>query len=334
MNTKILIDSIVRQTTVLIAQLATAGGVRAPLAHLANQVFLELSRELDAQGVSRKVSADMFGLALRSYLRKVRWLTESATDRNTNLWEAVLGFIREADVRTRAEVLKRFARDDETLVKAVIRDLIESGLVSTSGRGTRRVLRWATETEQRRMLEDGAGFDELIWVVIYCEGPVKLSTLREFTASNPELLDATLARLLQWNRIEALHNPPGDVQYRAVRFEVFAGSEAGWEAAIYDHYQALVRTVCQRITQGACAADDPSKVRGGSTFTFDVWPGHPMEREVYASLPNFRAQYTNLYDRIEAYNAEHGRPEEYTRVTLYSGQSMVVESTNTEEGIT
>jgi hypothetical protein len=34
MNVKILIDSIVRQTTVLIAQLATAGGVRAPLAHV------------------------------------------------------------------------------------------------------------------------------------------------------------------------------------------------------------------------------------------------------------------------------------------------------------
>ena len=46
MNVKILIDSIVRQTTVLIAQLATSGGVRAPLAHVANQVFLDLSREL------------------------------------------------------------------------------------------------------------------------------------------------------------------------------------------------------------------------------------------------------------------------------------------------
>ena len=42
MNAQLLIDSIVRQTTVLIAQLATSGGVRAPLAHVANQVFLEI----------------------------------------------------------------------------------------------------------------------------------------------------------------------------------------------------------------------------------------------------------------------------------------------------
>jgi hypothetical protein len=42
MNVNVLIDSIVRQTTVLIAQLATTAGVRAPLAHLADQVFVEL----------------------------------------------------------------------------------------------------------------------------------------------------------------------------------------------------------------------------------------------------------------------------------------------------
>lgn len=50
MRTQLLIDSIVRQTTVLIAQLATAGGFRAPLAHLAEQVFRDLARALHEQG--------------------------------------------------------------------------------------------------------------------------------------------------------------------------------------------------------------------------------------------------------------------------------------------
>lgn len=58
MNAQVLIDSIVRQVTVLIAQLAMSGGIRAPLAHVANQVFLDLARELQEQGVSRKVSAE------------------------------------------------------------------------------------------------------------------------------------------------------------------------------------------------------------------------------------------------------------------------------------
>ena len=63
MTIQLLIDAIVRQTTVLIAQLATSGGA---LAHVANQVFLDLANELEAHGVSRKVSADMFGMALRA----------------------------------------------------------------------------------------------------------------------------------------------------------------------------------------------------------------------------------------------------------------------------
>ena len=89
-NVQLLIDSIVRQTTVLIAQLATRGGIRAPLAHVANQVFVDLATELNNQGVSRKVSADMFGMALRAYVRKVQRLGESSTERGRTLWEAVV----------------------------------------------------------------------------------------------------------------------------------------------------------------------------------------------------------------------------------------------------
>ncbi|HKP59294.1 MAG TPA: hypothetical protein VJV78_21370 [Polyangiales bacterium] len=90
MNVPLLIDAVVRQTTVLIAQLATSGGIRAPLSHIANQVFVELANELAAQGVSRKVSADMFGMALRAYVRKVRRLNDSETEQGRTLWKAVL----------------------------------------------------------------------------------------------------------------------------------------------------------------------------------------------------------------------------------------------------
>jgi hypothetical protein len=46
LHTRLLIDAIVRQTTVLIAELSTASGLRAPLSHVANEVFLSLSREI------------------------------------------------------------------------------------------------------------------------------------------------------------------------------------------------------------------------------------------------------------------------------------------------
>src|ERR1044071_8716788 len=120
MNVPLLIDAVVRQTTVLIAQLATTGGVRAPIAHIANQVFLDLARELEGQGVSRKVSADMFGMALRAYLRKIQRLSESSTEKGRSLWEAVYDFLRSRDFVTRREIIERFRVDDESAVRSVL----------------------------------------------------------------------------------------------------------------------------------------------------------------------------------------------------------------------
>ncbi len=126
MTIELLIHAIVRQTTILIAQLATSGGVRAPLAQIANQVFIDLVRELERQGVSRKVSADMFGLGLRTYRRKIQRLTESSTERGHSLWEVVLEFVRTRGLVTRLEILARFPNDDEAQIRAVLRDLCDS----------------------------------------------------------------------------------------------------------------------------------------------------------------------------------------------------------------
>src|SRR5688572_31319782 len=129
MNARLLIDAIVQQTTVLIAQLATSGGLRAPLAHVAGQVFVHLAQELEQQGVPKKVSADMFGMALRTYQRRMQRLSQSRTDRGRSLWEAVLEFIEQGGMVTREQVLKRFRHDDEASLKGVLRDLTESRLV-------------------------------------------------------------------------------------------------------------------------------------------------------------------------------------------------------------
>ena len=61
MNAQLLIDAVVQQTMVFIASLATAGGVRAPLAHVAEQVFLDLTNELQNRGVKKNVIADNLG---------------------------------------------------------------------------------------------------------------------------------------------------------------------------------------------------------------------------------------------------------------------------------
>ena len=148
MNSKLLVDAIVRQTTVLIAQLCTAAGVRAPLAQIADQVFLGLSREIEAQGVGRKVAADMFGLVLRSYQKKVQRLTESSTERERTLWEALLELLQREGSVSRGDLNIRFGRDGEMAVASVLKDLVGSGLVSVTGRGL--AARYSLTSERER----------------------------------------------------------------------------------------------------------------------------------------------------------------------------------------
>jgi hypothetical protein len=189
-----LIHAIVRQTTILIAQLATARGIRAPLAQIANQVFLDLVGELERQGVSRKVSADMFGLGLRTYRRKIQQLSESSTERGRSLWEAILEHVRERGLVTRAEFLDRFPRDDEASVRAVLHDLCESQLVFVSGTGPNTTYRAASEEElsalQRRRGPDGA--DELLVALMYREGPLTLKEIASRAQADPSAVEAGL----------------------------------------------------------------------------------------------------------------------------------------------
>ena len=67
--------------------------------------------------MGKNVIADMFGLALRSYQQKVARLSESATDTGVTLWSAVHEFVLEKQVANKAEILRRFGRDDEVSVR-------------------------------------------------------------------------------------------------------------------------------------------------------------------------------------------------------------------------
>lgn len=326
MNLQLLIDSIVRQTTVLIAQLATAQGVRAPLAHVANQVFLDLASELNRQGVSRKVSADMFGMALRTYLRKIQRLGEGATDRGHSLWEAVLKHLQSAGptVVLRAEVLKRFHRDEPELVRGVLQDLCESGLVFRIGSGDGTGYRAATQEELGVLSGASSSGDELLWAIIYREGPLRLEALRRLM---PGLeLEASLTRLLEGGRITREEGEQGP-RFRTSQFFVAQGAASGWEGAIFDHFQALVRTVAARLRAGASERE----IIGGSTYSFDVWAGHPLEEEALSQLRRFREQTSELRQRIADYNQAHARPREYSAVTIYAGQCVVKETNDVEE---
>ena len=318
MNSQLLIDAVVQQVTVLIAQLATSGGVRAPVAHIANQVFVQLAHELESQGLSRKVSADMFGMALRAYQRKLRRLTEASTDPGSTLWHAALDFIRSAPLVTRQQLVERFSRDDERQLLSVVADLIESGLVFRSGSGARAVYRAASDAElgELNRLASVEGIDEWLWVLVYREGPLTEAALQERVARPPEELSEVLGRLVSEGRVQRL--PDG--RLGAKDFVVPLGSARGWEAAVFDHLKAVVQTICQRLQLVDSGASNAAV--GGSTYGFDVWPGHPLEAEVMGLRESLREQCGALRARVEAHNQAHGVPEDFREVVTYLGQCV------------
>jgi len=330
MHVRLVIDAIVRQTTVLIAQLATSAGMRAPLAQIASQTFLSLTHELERQGIAQKVIADMFGLALRSYQQKVQRLSESATDHGRTLWEALHDYLQERQVASRADVLIRFARDDQAMVRGILSDMVDTGVVYRTGRGDSTIYRVAPAEELERVssrdaLESAAA---VLWVTIYREGPIDAHALGQRLALNPETLSSALASLCADGRVR--EERVGDkVSYRSESCVIPLGPGVGWEGALLDHYQALVRSVCAKLERGVSSAQADDRI-GGSTYTFDVWPGHPQRERVSALLAEQRTALSAIWNEVGAYNEKNprtGGPRE--RVTFYFGQLVTSEDEET-----
>ncbi len=330
MTIELLIHAIVRQTTILIAQLATSRGVRAPLAHIANQVFIDLVRELERQGVSRKVSADMFGLGLRTYRRKIQRLSESSTERGRSLWEVVLEYVKAQGLVTRLEILTRFSHDDEAQIRAVLRDLCESQLIFSSGTGSSTSYRAASDDElvtlQRKQGEEGA--DELLIALMYREGPLTPKEIADRAQADVGAVEAALARLLAAGRVQRLEQD-GVARYGARALVVPLGAPVGWEAAVFDHFKALVTTVLSRLSENRAAALDDHV--GGSTYTIDVWQGHPLSEEVYGTLGRVRSLLGELRGRVAEFNGTQKVPEQHTRVVIYVGQCLIHEGNESGE---
>jgi hypothetical protein len=317
-----LIDSVVRQTTILIAALATASGNRASLAHVANQVFLDLVRELKQQGLGNKVIADMFGLALRTYHDKMARLSESATLQGRSLWEAVLAHVESHGPLTRADVQRRFSRDDQMVVRGVLKDLVDSGLVFRAGVGDATTYRMAKPDELAlEQRDEQAVLASLLLVAINEHGPLARDALLSHVPVDPAELDRTLARLAADDRVHT--QVRGDaVLYCCPEYVIGWNDPDGWEAAVFDHYQAMVTAICAKLQRGRKQAA-PSESVGGSTYMFELWQGHPLEAEVLGLLAKLRSEVSALRKRVEEHNREHeadgaGR----YRVTTYLGQGI------------
>lgn len=327
MRFQFLIDAIVRQTTVLIARLSTAEGARSPLGHIADEIFSGLVAELEHQGLGKKVVADMFGLALRSYQLKVQRLSESVTSRGVTLWIAVQDYLASSGSASRQQVLARFGRDEGSSVRGILNDLVENGFVVRAGRGEDTSYRLATEEERADFGAslEGESLPSLaahVWLHVYREGPLGHERLNRLVPVSSGVLDQAVERLLHEGRIRVESASP-ERTYVAEQVLIPLGEAAGWEAAVVDHHRAVLNALAAKITAGTRISARDDEV-GGTTLTFPLWLGHPKEQEVRKLLATVRAMVLPLWEEVTRYENPAPGSNEY-HVHFYCGQYVTEE---------
>jgi hypothetical protein len=319
MNIKLLIDAIVQQTTVLVAQLSTNAGVRAPLAHLADQVFLSLSREIEAQGVGRKVVADMFGLALRGYQKKTQRASGSATVQGKTLFEALLEYVERERGASRSTLLHRFRYDNEREVVSVLNDLVRSGLLYSTGNGADTLYGVTTEAERQKLTRqsDKEALSNMALGAIYrCPGLTRDELCARLQIDVAEL-ELALDALLAEGQITL-----SDERFHAPTFQVPIGAAHGWEAAVFDHFQAVATAIGNKV-QLRGAATGGAELIGGTTLRFEVSRRHPKLQRVLELLAQVRALTDVVWDEVNEVNAKDPpSDDERVNVTFYFGQNF------------
>ena len=321
MQAQILIDAMIRQQTILIAHLATAAGMRAPLAHIADQIFLEISTELRKQGVGVKVIADMFGMALRSWQAKIRRATESRTDVGRTLWEAVYSYLSTHGQVNRSKILERFKYDEEAVLKGVLNDLVESQLIFKAGRGDSTIYIMAPSTlntlDKEETTTKNDQLDALILVTLYHGQPMQETDFKQNLNLSTSVLEKGLERLESNGLIRQ-----DDTGWHCQSFYLPTDDPVVWGAALLDHYQSVIRALCVKLRGGNDRARDRD-LTGGSTYSFKIWAGHPLETEITGLLKEFRVRLEDLWARKEASEEQCPDDQEPSKLIFYFGQAII-----------
>jgi hypothetical protein len=262
----------------------------------------------------------MFGLALRSYQKKVQRLTESETQRDKTLWEAIIDYLREQGGAPRRRIFERFQRDDESAVAAILNDLVSSGLAYSTGRGGSAVFGLTSAVDRERMADEdqSATLPAMLWLVVYREGPLAAAALAERFGLDLPAVEALLGDLERDGRVQ---RDTDTRLYRSGTMTIAVGDRAGWEAAVLDHFSGVAKAIAAKVRLGP--QSELAEWIGGATLSFDVHPGHPLEREVYDLLKNVRASVNDVWHRLAAHNRAHPILDgEKIKVTFYLGQNV------------
>lgn len=145
------------------------------------------------------------------------------------------------------------------------------------------------------------------------------------------LLDSSLARLCV-ERAIVQRVEDAVTTYDSETCVIEFGDPVGWEAAVFDHYQALVTALVTKLRLGKRNAALADQI-GGSTFVFDLWDGHPLEQEIRGLLRSLRVIAMDLRKRLAEHNLTEAKPTDAAplRVIAYVGQTVQEEEAQGED---
>lgn len=146
--------------------------------------------------------------------------------------------------------------------------------------------------------------------------------IREQIDLEPDLIAEALSTLLEEGRISR-EEGGGQPLFTSEVCLIPMDDPAGWETAFFDHFNAVVTAACVKL-RNARLRSLPSDQVGGSTYSFQIWEGHPYAEQVLGRLRETRRDLSALREEVDAYNQAHQLAEQaLQRVTFYFGQSVI-----------
>lgn len=313
MSRALLIDAVLRDFAELLATLATSGDARASVGNVTDDLFAHLAASLKRKGIRQKVVADMFGMPLSTFQRRVQQSEGGLNATGSTLGGAVLGYVGKLGRVTKEDLMQRFVREDDAVLRAVLRDLVGADLLRRDGGNFALSPRAREELDTQPELRDW-----LVWALVFRLAPVRRSTLVAQSGLGDEELAASLNRLVAIGRVELDEDSAVDPSYSSGELVVEQGALRGWQVAVFDHLHAVQTTIRARLERSPAELGLEST---GSTYSLDLWDGHPHKHEVEGLIDEFRSRLGALRGRIEEHNASHGLPPSFARATYYFGQT-------------
>ena len=88
-----------------------------------------------------------------------------------------------------------------------------------------------------------------------------------------------------------------------------------------DHYQAMTSAICAKLAERGAGTHARAKdLVSGSTWSLNVWAGHPLEEEATKTLARIREQMEALRARSDLHNEAASADAARQRVVIYVAQ--------------